>query len=173
VRSKSAVRGVALFLAVSGLTGCNASQLQFKNDDRLTFESPKSRKLVTVPFTVSWSMQGFEATGLDGSKEKTKGIYAVFVDKAPMPVGKDLKWLARDDSGCKRDAQCPNAQFLADRNIFVTTETSVTLQTLPTQSEGVGDEQHFVNVVLLDGTGHRIGESAWYRPFTSKRRSTT
>jgi hypothetical protein len=38
-------------------------------------------------------------------------------------------------------------------------------------ADGVGDEQHYVNIVLLDGTGHRIGESAWYRPFTSKRRS--
>jgi len=90
-----------------------------------------------------------------------------------MPVGKNLKWLARDDAGCKRDARCPDAQYLADRGVFVTTDTSVTLQTLPQQTDGVGDEQHYVNVVLLDGTGHRIGESAWYRPFTSKRRSSS
>lgn len=173
MRPSSAVRGAALLLAVTGMAGCNASQLQFKNDHRLDFLAPPSRERVTTPLTISWTMKDFEPVGLDGSKEKDRGVFAVFVDKAPMPVGKNLKWLARDDAGCKRDPQCPNAQFLADRNIFVTTETSLTIETLPSQSEGVGDEQHFVNVVLLDGTGHRIGESAWYRPFTSKRRSTS
>jgi hypothetical protein len=87
-----------------------------------------------------------------------------------MPVGKDLKWLARKDEGCKRDPRCPDAAYLKDRSIFLTTGTSVTLDVLPAAPDGVGDEQHYATVVLVDGTGHRIGESAWYRPFTSKRR---
>ena len=158
-------------LLLSGLAGCNASQLQFRNDHRLSFESPESRELVKAPLTVSWSMKDFEATGLDGSSDKDHGAFVVFVDRAPMPVGKDLKWLARSDSGCKRDPRCPDAKYLAERGIFVTTSTSVTIETLPSVGKGVGDEQHFVNVVLVDGTGHRIGESAWYRAFQSKRRS--
>jgi hypothetical protein len=173
VRRKPASRVFALLVALSATSACQFSQLQFHNDNRLTFSQPGNRQKVTVPLTVSWSMKDFDASGLDGSKDKHKGAFAVFVDAAPMPVGKDLKWIARNDSGCKRDPQCPNAQFLADRGIFVTTDTSVTIDTLPQASDGIGDEQHYVNVVLLDGTGHRIGESAWYRPFTSKRRSTS
>ena len=147
------------------------SNLQFKNDDRLSFESPKARHRVTAPVTVSWSMKDFTATGLNGSTDKSEGVYAVFVDRAPMPAGKDLRWLFRSDSGCKHDAHCPTQQQLTDRGVFVTTETSVTIDVLPQVGQGKGDEQHYVNVVLLDGTGHRVGESAWYLPFTSKRRS--
>ena len=173
MRRPTALRVTALLLVLTGAAGCQVGQLQFKNDHRLSFQAPRARHRVTVPFTVRWSMKDFEAVGLDGSTDSSRGAFAVFVDRAPMPVGKDLKWLARDDAGCKRDARCPDAQYLADRGVFVTTDTSVTLQTLPQLGAGVGDEQHYVNVVLLDGAGHRIGESAWYRPFTSKRRSSS
>jgi hypothetical protein len=173
VRRPTALRVTALLLVVAGTAGCQVDRLQFKNDHRLSFQTPQARHLVTTPLTVSWSMKDFDAVGLDGSHDKHKGAFAVFVDRAPMPVGKDLKWLAKSDPGCKRDVRCPDAQYLADRGVFVTTSPTVKLETLPQQSQGVGDEQHYVNVVLLDGTGHRIGESAWYRPFTSKRRSSS
>lgn len=163
---------LAAAAAVTALSGCQLGQLQFHNDERLSFQAPASRAKVTVPLTVSWSMRDFDARGLDGSHDKGAGAFAVFVDRAPMPVGKDLRWIARDDQGCKRDARCPSAQYLADRGVYVTTGTSITLSSLPAAPDGVGDEQHYVNVVLVDGTGHRIGESAWYRPFQSKRRTS-
>lgn len=173
MRRRPSVR-VGLLLATLTLTsGCQFGQLQFRGDHRLTFEAPKARQRVHVPFTVRWSMKDFSAVGLDGSTEHRRGAFAVFLDRAPMPVGKNLKWLAKDDPGCKRDPRCPDTQYLADRGVFVTTDTSLALETLPAQTDGVGDEQHYVNVVLIDGTGHRIGESAWYRPFTSKRRSSS
>jgi len=151
--------------------GCGFDRLQFTNDERLTFVSPEERSRVTAPLTIDWEMSDFDAVGLDGSTDEGSGVYAVFVDRAPMPVGKDLKWIFRDDSGCKRDARCPSIQQLADRGILITTDTQATIEVLPQVGSGVGDEQHYVNVVLLDGTGHRIGESGWYLPFTSKRRS--
>jgi hypothetical protein len=168
----SRARVAATLLVLVAASGCQVSDLQFKNDHRLTFDAPKARHRVAAPVTVTWSMRDFSATGLDGSTNKDQGVFAVFVDKAPMPVGKDLRWLFRSDTGCKHDAKCPTLQQLADRGVHVTTSTSLTLDVLPQVGEGVGDEQHWVNVVLLDGTGHRIGESAWYLPFTSKRRST-
>jgi hypothetical protein len=154
------------------LAGCNAGQLQFRQDDRLSFDSPAARKRVTTPVTVRWSMRDFDVVGLDGSRDEHRGVFAVFVDRAPMAVGKDLEWLARDDTSCKRDPRCPDEKYLADRNVFVTTEPALTIETLHAETSGRGDEHHYVNVVLLDGTGHRIGESAWYLPFTTKRRST-
>jgi len=169
-RARAAV-GLLLMLASVTLTGCGIDKLQFTNDERLTFTFPEERTRVTAPLTVQWTMKGFEAVGLDGSSEDDRGVYAVFVDRAPMPVGKDLKWVFRDDQGCKRDARCPSLQQLADRGILITTDPQATIEVLPQVGQGQGDEQHYVNVVLLDGTGHRIGESGWYLPFKSKRRS--
>lgn len=165
--------GLAALALVGALAGCQVSALQFRNDERLTFTSPGSRELVEAPITISWRMEGFDAVGLDGSSSERAGAYVVFVDRAPMPVGKDLEWIARKDNGCKRDPRCPDATYLADRGIYVTTETTLTLDVLPDAGDGVGDEQHYVNVVLVDGTGTRIGESAWYRPFQTERRSSS
>ena len=172
-RSIARRRSVALGLVGLALTGCSISDLQFTNDERLSFVAPDNREKITTPLTVQWEMKDFTASGLDGQANDGAGAYAVFVDRAPMPVGKDLRWLGRQDAGCKRDPRCPDAQYLADRGVYVTTDTTLVLNTLPTVSDGVGDEQHYVNVVLVDGTGTRIGESAWYRPFQSKRRSTS
>ncbi len=173
MRGQAALRHAVLALCLLAASGCQVSPLQFRNDHRLSFEAPEERERVQVPVTIRWSMEGFDAVGLDGSTDPGKGAFAVFVDRAPMPVGRDLKWIARSDTGCARDSRCPDAQYLADRGVHVTTETSLTLEVLPRAADGVGDEQHYVNVVLLDGTGHRVGESAWYRPFTFKRRPSS
>jgi hypothetical protein len=169
VRGSKARYAAALLLCVL-VSACGVSRLQFTNDHRLSFQSPQTRELVRVPLTIRWSMRDFEPVGLDGSADEERGAFAVFVDRAPMPVGKDLDWLAKGDRGCQRDPRCPDAKYLADRGVYVTTATSLTLDVLPAAPDGVGDEQHYVNVVLVDGTGHRIGESAWYRAFTSTRR---
>jgi hypothetical protein len=157
--------------AVLALTGCQVDQLQFRNDHRLSFVAPGARDVVRTPLTISWTMKDFDAVGLDGSHDGHRGVYAVFVDRAPMPVGKDLRWLARGDRGCAHDPRCPDARYLADRGVHLTTDPQVTLDVLPLGASGAGDEQHWVNVVLLDGTGHRVGESAWYLPFRTTRRA--
>jgi hypothetical protein len=170
-RLSQARAAAALLVLVTAASGCQLDKLQFKNDNRLTFESPRARHRVSAPLTVQWRMKDFTPTSLDGSTDPKHGVFAVFVDQAPMPVGKDLRWLFHHDNGCKHDSHCPTLQQLSDRGVHVTSDPSVVLDVLPQVGQGVGDEQHYVNVVLLDGTGHRIGESAWYLPFTSKRRS--
>lgn len=173
MRGGRLVHAVALLAAASVLQGCGVDRLQLTQDNRLHFRAPAARHRVQVPVTVRWTMKDFRPTGLDGSHDPHQGAFAVFVDAAPLPVGKDLRWLARDDAGCKRDPRCPDKQYLTAHDVFVTTQPSLTLTTLPRLGEGVGDEQHFVNVVLLDGTGHRSRESAWYLPFRSARRSSS
>lgn len=165
------VAAVAGLCATGALAGCQVQGLQFRADDRLRFVEPRARHRVSVPFDVSWTMRGFVPSGLDGSADRGRGVFAVFVDRAPMPVGKDLRWLFRDDTGCKRDPRCPDVGRLKDRGVLLTADDHVTIDVLPATGEGRGDELHFVNVVLLDGQGRRSGESAWYLPFTSRRRS--
>jgi hypothetical protein len=160
-----------LCLTTALLAGCTLSNLQFHNDKRLQFLAPKARALVTTPVTIHWSMRDFHAGGLTGSATDAQGAFVLFLDRAPMRAGKDLKWLTRQDASCKRDPRCPDPKYLADRGIYVTTTPSVTLANIPAEADGVGNEQHFVNVVLVDGTGRRLGESAWYLPFQTARRS--
>jgi len=162
-------RGAVALLVLPALVGCGEG-LQFRNDHRLDFQAPEARARVSAPVQVSWTMTGFTASGLDGSRTKDRGAFAVFVDRAPMPVGKDLRWIFRKDGRCHADASCPTTEQLSERGVLVTTRTSVTIDVLPRVPSGTGDEQHYVNVVLLDGTGRRIGESGWYLPFSSKRR---
>ena len=171
-RRSTALLMTAVALCITSTAGCRIGDLQFKNDHRLSFEAPKARQRVQAPVTITWSMKDFDVVGLDGSTGSGRGVFALFVDRAPMPMGNDLHWIAKDDDGCKRDPRCPDLRYLADRGVHVTTTTSVTLNLLPRADDGVGDEQHYAVVVLLDGTGRRIGESAWYLPFTSKRRRT-
>ena len=166
------VRVLCLIACVLVVAGCQIDELQFKNDRRLSFTTPEARSKVDLPVEISWTMQDFEATGLDGSQHEDEGVFAVFVDQAPMPVGEDLKWLARHDPACERKPDCPDADYLAERSIYITTDPTVTLDHLPTAERGRGDEQHYANVVLLDGTGRRTKESAWYLPFRTTRRSS-
>ena len=154
------------------LSSCTVSNVQFRTDDRLRISAPRSRAVVSAPVTVRWSMRDFEPGGLDGSTDSGRGAFVVFVDRAPMPAGKDLKWLARDDTSCDLDPRCPDEKYLAERGVYVTTEPSLEIPSLPPAADGVGNEQHYVNVVLVDGSGRRIGESAWYRQFQSKRRES-
>lgn len=168
LRRRAATPLLLLGLLVA-LPGCGVGELQFRSDDRLSFSAPGDRDQVELPVSVSWSMEDFRPTGLDGSSATDRGVFAVFVDRAPMPVGEDLEWLVRDDDSCTRDPRCPSPEYLLEKGVYLTTEPAVVLERLPAADDGVGDEQHYVNVVLLDGTGSRIGESAWYRPFTTKR----
>jgi hypothetical protein len=168
-----ALRNAALALTFLLCAGCQPGRLQFGNDHRLSFIAPRKRQRVAPPFTIRWTIKGFDAAGLDGSADNGHGVFAAFIDRAPMPVGESLKWFARSDKTCAHDPRCPDPQYLADHGVHVTTATSLRIDVLPRVGDGVGDEQHYVNVVLLDGTGRRIGESAWYRAFSSKRRSSS
>ena len=160
-------------LVASSTAACDVSRLQFKNDHRLSIQEPKDRQKVALPFTISWSMKGFDTSGgLDGSTDKTRGVFAVFLDRAPMPVGKDIKWIGHGDTSCERDPRCPDRDYLTNKGVFITQDSSITIDTLPPAGQGVGDEEHYVNVVLLNGKGQRIGETGWYREFRTKRRSS-
>ncbi|HEX4654895.1 MAG TPA: hypothetical protein VH274_04055 [Mycobacteriales bacterium] len=159
------MRGAAL-LAVLPLTGCGLTHLQdlnFRVDNRLHFLSPQDRSTVARKFTVSWTMRDFTIAA-PGSAPATRdaGYFAVFVDKTPVKPGQTMKSLVSNDAACKLDPKCPDRARLADLGVFTTTNTSFRV----TQVANVtGDKEklqhHYVTVVLMDTSGHRIGESAW------------
>lgn len=144
---------------------CVPQGLALVQDDRLEFLTPVARSTVGQPVTIRWRVHDFRITGRDGRAEPDAGYFGVFVDTNPVPPGKPLSWIARDDRRCRSIPGCPDATYLADHRTYATSETSFTLSVLPDLDTYSGHELHEVTVVLLDGRGRRIGESAWYVDF--------
>jgi hypothetical protein len=151
--------------------GCDVAAMQFGNDHRVTVLEPKMRSTVTTPLTIRWTYKDFELTGPDGSSDPRKGYFGVFVDRAPVPAGKTFAYVAHNDKSCRPQSGCPDAAYLADAHVYATERPEITLETLPFQP-GVRDglEYHTITVVLMDGSGRRIGESAWYVDVRFRRR---
>ena len=142
------------------LPGCDRFHgLAFREDNRVDVVAPSDRAHVTLPITVRWT---------SSAPARSFGVY---VDRAPQPPGKALAWFARNDDACRIVNGCPDATYLAERNVFRTTETRFVLkQLLDTQRDTQRREFHEVTIVLLDGNGNRIGESAWSVEFQVDRR---
>lgn len=153
------------------LSGCVAQGLAFRADDRLTITSPKDRAEVTLPLTVSWQIRDFRIERGTGATGGSAGYFAVFVDQAPVPPGKPLSWVARKDRTCRASDGCPDAQFLASRGIYSTTDTHITFEQLPRPADSNQKERHSVTVILLDPSGHRIGESAFQVDVVVRRKA--
>lgn len=158
---------VAACLAVTmSISGCDWSNMAFVQDKRVRIIEPPDRSTVSLPIRLRWEVEGFRITGPDGAHSLNAGYFAVFVDRTPMPPGKSLQWLAEQEDSCGTSA-CGSVENLAD--VYATTKTTLTLTRLPADSRPGGAERHEAMIVLLDGTGRRIGESAFYVRFNFER----
>ena len=150
---------------VALMPACVPEGLAFVQDDRLEIVAPKDRTKVELPLTIGWTIEDFEVTGPTGDSDPDAGYFAVFFDQTPIPPGKSLEWVAKDDPRCRNTSGCPDRIYLADRGIYTTTDTELTVKRLPDLDAFEGHEMHEATVILLDGNGRRIGESAWYTTF--------
>src|SRR5439155_273664 len=84
-----------------------------------------------------------------------------------VPAGRRRRggWLtgfARNDAECEKKAGCPDSPYLAARDIFTATDTRFVVDQLARPPSSVHrKETHEVTVVLLDGNGRRVGETAF------------
>lgn len=152
-----ALVAVLAFLA----TGCGVSDLAFRQDNRLEFVAPADRSEVTLPITVRWRVEDF-AVGADA------GSFAVFVDRAPLPPGKTLAWLARNDDACRSADGCPDDAWFAQRDVYLTVDSKLVIDQLPARTDD-RREFHEVTVILLDEQGRRVGETGWSLEFQVER----
>ena len=145
--------------------------LAFKTDERLTITFPRDRAEVTLPVTARWTVHNFEVTGPTPAAKPNAGYFAVFVDRAPQPPGERFAWFAKDDRRCLPVDGCPDEKYFTDRGVFATSGTSFTVESLPSTvpTGSTRREFHDLTVVLLDGSGRRIGESSWFAQFQLKR----
>jgi hypothetical protein len=167
---RAVARGSVALCLVLLTGGCDIAVMQFVNDHRVHIVEPKMRQSVRTPLTVRWTYQDFQLTGADGTRTPKRGYFGVFVDRAPVPAGKSLAYVAHNDRSCSPQSGCPDAAYLADAHVYATDKPEITLETLPFQPGAEGrNEEHTITVILLDGSGHRIGESAWYVDIRYKR----
>jgi hypothetical protein len=167
VRAKR--RAVALLAPALLASACVSSNLSFRVDKRLEITSPKNRAEVSLPVQLAWTIRDFDVKSPEGG---SGGSFAVFVDRSPVPPGKPLSWLARNDSECKSKPGCPDAAYLAQLGVYQTTQTSLLLKTIQDDSPSSSDKtsRHDATIVLLDDSGNRIGEIAYNVTFDLKRK---
>jgi hypothetical protein len=164
------LRASACLIGLALLASSCAHGLAFAQDRRLEITRPKGSAKVTLPLTVRWSMKDFSVTGPDGNSDPNAGYFAVFLDRSPVPPGKPLSWITRDDVRCRRIPGCPDEGYLEDRHVYATSDTELVIRLLPDLGTNSGRETHEVTVILLDGRGRRIGEKAWYKTFFFDRK---
>lgn len=166
---RSAIGAGAVVAAL--LPGCALNGLAFRVDERLEFSSPQDRELVALPVTIEWDISDFEVTGPDGGEDPESGFFGVFIDRAPQPPGETIDWFARDDRTCRKADGCPDRGYFAARGVYTTTKTRFVVTTLPPPPSDQAERREFheATIVLLDGSGRRIGESAFTSQFEVKR----
>jgi hypothetical protein len=154
-----------LVLVLSGVaSGCRTGGLAFRADEPVAIDLPADRSTNSLPMQVSWRTTTAIASAHRAHPDAP--LFAVFVDQAPMPVGKTVAWIARDDSGCKPPA-CPDASYLAQHGVYLTATTSVSVDAVLSATRGreTSNGQHELTVVQLDAQGRRVGEGAVSRTF--------
>lgn len=153
-----------LAVAVVASPACGVSGLSFKTDERVDIVRPGDRDEVELPVTVEWTVEDFDV-GEEGS-------FGVLLDRAPQRPGKSLGWIFRGEDSCDGPAGeelCESQEFLAQRNVFQTTDTEITFELVPKLTgNDRRREFHEVTIVLLDEAGKRIGEGAWSIQFEVK-----
>lgn len=161
---------VAVACAVATvLQACGIRGLNFVQDERVEIIAPEPRAEVTLPVTIRWKVEHFEVTGPTRRATADAGYFGVFVDRAPPGPGQTLESLAEDDPVCEATPDCPDEGYLAAHWAYTTNETSFTVERVPELTVDRTREAHEVTVVLLDGRGRRIGESAFRAEFQVRR----
>jgi hypothetical protein len=160
-------------LALTGallVGGCGITHMQdlsFRVDNRLHFTTPKARTKLHQPVHLAWTIRDFRiaAPGSEPPSDDA-GYFAVFVDSTPIRPGQTMRAVAGDDPSCRHDPKCPDTAYLEQKEVYTTTALAITLPQIPNV---LGDknkvQHHTVTVVLMDTSGHRIGESAWQLDF--------
>jgi hypothetical protein len=140
------------------LQSCSTSGLAFVQDNRISIATPRTNQEVKLPFDVTWSAKNYA------------GSYGVFIDGSPMRPGQSLLSLVPSDDPCRNDAQCPDPTWLAQHDVYVTKDPTVTVKLLADKrGKSSGRDTHQLTIVLLDEQGRRLGESSFIKEFAVDR----
>jgi hypothetical protein len=158
--------GLGLAVASLCLTSC-FSGLDLSKDARVQILNPGVTvhiDEVKLPFVMRWS------TSIPSSSHLR---YAVFFDSNPMGPGQTFRALVGQDDPCKFQPGCPDASWLAQHQIQVTSTSHVDVTDvalLPGEVPGGdGTSIHTATLILLGPGDVRDGESSWTVEFRIDR----
>lgn len=158
-RTRSRLAVGPLLIGALALPSCGVSGLSFVTDNRVRIVAPTENATVALPLRLTWSARDYG------------GSFVVLFDRSPMRPNQTLRSLVPEDDPCRTQVDCPDAQWLSERNVYVTDETRLVVENLP-DLRGDNDrakDRHDVTIVLLDEEGQRMGESAFTREFIVER----
>lgn len=154
----------AVLVVLVALVGTACGGATFSQDDRLSIAAPREGATVELPLQIRWEDDGI-ATAEPGRDERGKVYFAAFVDRPPLGPGQSLLRLVERECASAGHG-CATRDYFAQRNVYLTTQPGVRIDTLPVQTEHRRDAYlHRVTVVLMDGRNRRVGEAAWTRAF--------
>jgi hypothetical protein len=165
------IRRLLLALLAVASSGCvDTANMAFRVDSRLQFVAPHNRQLATLPLRLSWHIAGFRLAA-PGSEPASRhaGSFALFVDRVPIKPGQTVRSVAAGDRPCQANPTCPDSQYLADRQVYLTSDPTFTLVQVRPLAEKDRTQLHDVTIVLLDTSGRRIGESSWLLQFRLRK----
>jgi hypothetical protein len=134
------------------LGGCGGLRTELSADRRVEILEPVVLSVVSSPVTVRW-----QATDVPAGV-----TFAVAVDRLPIPPGTTFGAAFADE--CDGAGGCPDAAFLAQRDVYLTQEHEVVVRRLPALAGLDGEPArpvHRATIFLVDRDGRRQGESAW------------
>lgn len=170
LRVLTILSSVALAIPACTLQGA------FVEDQRVEIVRPQDRAEVELPLAVQWTAEDFVITPPDGSASDDRGYFAILIDRAPMPPGEDLESLAEGDLECQENPKCPDRRWFASHGVYYTTATSFEIENLVDsrpEERPEAPDRHEVTIVLLNGRGERIGETAFSVEFDINRKQVS
>jgi hypothetical protein len=149
----------AALACVLAMSSCQQSGLHFKAPNALRIVRPGNLATVRLPFVVVWSAGSTGPPPPSGTGATNS--YAVFIDTPPMPPGETVQYFARGDPSCQHTAGCPNASYLRNKNVFLTSQRRLVVpglaDTRPTGRKS-SDDRHQITIIPLGPGGRRIGD---------------
>lgn len=149
-----------LCLSVS-VTGCSFSYISFRTDAGFRLLRPAQMSTVSLPFTITWQDPSFRKAG--GPVQ-----YGVFLDQHGLHPGETLRELVVNnwqDQVCRATKGCPDAAYLAQHLIYLTTKKSMTLTAVAATNRPGVPNLHHVQIVGFDAHLRRISESYLWLDF--------
>lgn len=160
----------ALVLVLTLATTACGEDLAFVSSGALEDGGPLTIEPAPLPLVLTWQASE-DVLASVGAGERW---FVVFVDRAPVAPGDSIGDLVDDD--CLATTGCPDQSWFADRGVYVTTEPRLLLGAAMDRrtSERTGAvDRHLATVVVADGTGTRVGDTAVTLPFVVDREGSS
>lgn len=167
------MRWITFFVlgAVTLLSACSTKGYAFRVDESIDMTAPKARSTVNLPVTITWVDEKPPANLKADIKDPTAEYYGVFLDRAPLGPGKDLRSVVPKNDSCRLTPNCPDITYLRERKIFLTATPKLTLEILEdlrASKRATSKDPHEVTVVRMRGD-RRVGEAAFRVNFFVRR----